>query len=178
MNEFYCDGSVMSSGTEQVIINHIFCNGAAKFSSDVKAQVIDVDGLLTLMNNNNLISEKIFCDGSIIVNGNINAKFINADGFVYARNIYSDEIYIRATQSSMSKKLKKTLFRKYDSININEIVGNHIEVSNIKAEKITGKDIVIGENCIITSIECSGTIKIHKDAVIENLSGNFVKLDD
>lgn len=170
INILHCDGSMISTGNEPVKINQINCDGAAKFSSDVITNVIDTDGSFTLLDNCNLKADKIFCDGSIIVNGNIDTDFLNADGFVFARNITSKKLYIRTIITSIAKKI---LTRRKDTA-IDSIISDEIELINVQAVNVTGKDITIGPKCRIEHLECNGTLHIDEKAEVLEITGNYV----
>lgn len=169
INELHCDGSIISAGTNPIKIKQIYCDGAAKFSSDVITKTIDIDGSLNLMYNCNLTADKVFCDGSIIVNGNITTNLINSDGFIYARTISAKNVFIRTKITAIARKL---IMRKTDTV-ISEITGEEVDLVGVKASKVSGKNIVIGDKCIIDHIECNGTLHISENARVSEITGNY-----
>lgn len=169
IKELHCSGSIISDGVEPVTAKQVYCGGALKFSSDVKVDTIDVDGSLHLTSDCNLEADKIFCDGTVIVNGNINANLLNSDGFVYAETISADKIYIRTKISAPSKKV---FIRRAGAI-IGEIKGDDIELIGVKALRVVGKNITIGDRCAINSVECSGKLHISEKADVKEITGNY-----
>lgn len=171
IKELYCDGSLISSGTQPVKIEQIYCSGAAKFLSDVLTDTIDINGSFNTENGCNLNAKKVFCDGSIIVNGDINTDMLNADGFIFANTINAKKVYIN---SMLNRKLKKLLAKKPDTA-ISLINADEIELINIKASKIVGKNIKIGSGCVIGSVECSGELSIDENAEVSEILGDYQK---
>ncbi|MDD6489081.1 MAG: hypothetical protein PUG48_04625 [Clostridia bacterium] len=171
IKELYCEGSLISSGTQPVKIGQIYCNGATKFFSDILTDTIDISGSLNTEKDCNLTAQKIFCDGSIIVNGDINADMLNADGYIFANTINSKKVYIN---SQPGRKLKKLLTRKPDTA-ISLISADEIELINVKASKVVGKNIKIGSGCVIESVECSGELSIDENAVVSEILGDYQK---
>lgn len=169
IRELYCDGSLISSGTEPVTIEQVNCGGAAKFFSDVTTETIDVSGSFNTESGCNLNAKKVFCDGSIIVNGDINTDMLNADGFIFANTINAKKVYINCMPS---KKIRKILSKKPD-IEISLINADEIELINVKAAKVVGKNITIGAGCVIGTVECSGNLHIDENANVSETAGDY-----
>lgn len=171
IKKMYCDGSLISSGTQPVEIGQIYCSGAVKFFSDVITDTIDTDGSFNTGDGCSLNAKRVFCDGSVIVNGDINTDMLNADGFIFANTINAKKVYIN---SMPNRKLKKLLARKPDAA-ISLINADEIELINVKAAKVIGKNIKIGSGCVIESVECSGELSIDENAEVSEILGDYQK---
>jgi hypothetical protein len=50
-----------------------------------------------------------------------------------------------------------------------------IDLSGVSAETVNGKDIIIGPNCKIDHIDCSGTLSIDRSSSVGNITGDYTK---
>ena len=71
------------------------------------------------------------------------------------------------TMSKVSyRKSNKT---KGSIMSVTEIEGDKIEVEYIKADYVSGIDVVIGDLCIIEKVEYKNSIKISEKAVVNEI---------
>lgn len=156
--KFKCRGR-LTAGT-------ISCDGMAEIEADLFAKKLLVDGMLNVRNGANLEAEEIICDGSLHAEGQISADRIEADGFVSAKEIVGDQITIHSHNSRLAKLLMKM------SSQADLIEATRIQLRGVTAKTVNGCDVVIGPNCKIDRLDCSGTLSIDETAQVGVITGN------
>ena len=158
---FNCKGAVTA--------DFIDCDGTADFSGNIFVGELDVDGVFNISSGNKLEAEKIFCDGFINIKGQVSADLIRAEGVVSAEEIVGDDICIKSNIGRFWK-----LFIRKSRIKL--IEATTIELEGVIATDVNGKNIIIGKNCRIENIDCSGTLQLHPRAKVSNITGNYTNL--
>ncbi len=141
-------------------------DGTANVHSHIRAKKVVVEGMLTVRDEGKIEAEEIECDG-VIKAGEISADVINAEGFINAREIVGDRIMIK----SMNHKVVRFFTRRFSHIEL--IEATSIELQGVVAKAVNGQDIVIGPNCMIDSIDCSGTLTVHKSSSVKTMTGGY-----
>ena len=149
-----CTGSVNAKAFD--------CDGVLTIQGDLRADTIDVDGVVTV-NGSKIEANRIDCDGVISVTGEISADVIEADGKINAAEIVGDSIRIK---SYWKNGLLRVLFKlgekasmKYSVVDL--IEGTTVELRGVRAKSVNGKDVRIGKNCEIDSVDASGELVVH-----------------
>ena len=153
---FKCAGAVAADVVE--------CDGAAEFSAGVCAKKFFVDGVAKL---ERLEADEINCDGFIKAEEEVSADIMHVDGCIHAKEIVGDHISI----NSRSGKIAGLLARKTSSIKLVE--ATTVKLRGVTAQKVSGKDIVIGPHCKIKNIDCSGTLRLDKKAKVDTITGEY-----
>lgn len=162
-DEIFCDGVVKSSGAVEAGL--LDTDGTAEFSS-IRAKKLAVDGVLTAKGEGRIEADEIIC-GGVITASEVSADRINADGIINAKEIVGDSIIIRTGLN------KFFLFFAKRFSHIELIEATTIELQAVVAKSVNGKDIVIGKNCSVDSIDCSGTLTIDKSAHVGKITGEY-----
>lgn len=149
-------------------VGYIYCEGVAN-TSNIRAKRITVEGVLKVKGEGKLEAEEIRCDGVIKTSGEISADILNAEGCISAKEIVGDSIKI----DSHNHGRHFLPFTKKTGSRVSLIEATTIELSNVEADTVNGKDIVIGPYCRIENIDCSGTLSIHRDAYVRNITGDY-----
>lgn len=157
-----CKGALLSSGEKAIKANRIVCSGAVKISSDIQADMFDVKGSFTIKNDGCIKARSINAEGSVAINNTIDAETINSFGFIYAETIIAKSIYIRSKKTPVSKALKQEGV----DTTLPLIIGDEVELVNVKAEEVKGKYVKIGANCRIDRVEYSKNIEIDESAKV------------
>ena len=144
------------------------CDGMATFNTSVYAKKIVVDGLLSMKNNAPIESGEIHCNGCIRSDGQISADLIDADGIVRADELVGDKIVIMSKTNSIAQLFIKT------TSSARFIEATTIDLRGMTADTVNGHDIKIGPQCEIKHLDCTGTLRIHRNAVVEEITGNYV----
>lgn len=155
---FKCQGS-LEAGFLQT-------DGTANVFSNIRAKKLVVEGVLTVRGDGKIEAGEIECDG-VIKAGEISADIIHADGFINAREIVGDRIVIK----SMTHKFVQFFTRRFSHIEL--IEATSIELHGVVAKTVNGQDVVIGPNCIIDNVDCSGTLTVHKNSCVKNMTGGY-----
>ena len=159
------DGKLKAEG--DIIAAEIDCDGMAKIEGGVRAKIIDSDGAFTVLNNVN--ADRIDCNGMIDVpHGTVSADVIRVDGCIFAREIVGDDVRIKMSVSP----LIKPFFAK-NAPELEVLEATKIDIKGVKAKSVAGEDIVIGSRCEIEKLHCTGTLKLHEDSKIGEITGNY-----
>ncbi len=158
---FHCQG-----GLEAGLLD---CEGVADFSMDIRAKKISVEGVLNLKKGAKIEAEEITCEGVIRTSGEISADVIRAEGCISAEEIVGDHIQIN---SDYHPRFISRIFSRAKS-DVKLIEATTIEIRGVTAETVNGKNIVIGRDCRIESVDCSGTLYIDKSAYVRNITGEY-----
>ncbi|MDP4095034.1 MAG: hypothetical protein Q8920_16955, partial [Bacillota bacterium] len=138
------DGVFKCSGTVEVGLLH--CNGVSDFKSDIKAENLEVEGVLS---GNKIEATEIHCKGAISVDGEISADLVDAEGFISAKEIVGDRIII---QSRTHKFI--LIVGKWKLSRVDMIEATTVDLKGVTAKSVSGRDIRIGENCVIENVDC------------------------
>lgn len=150
----------------KITTDYLHCNGMAEIKSDLFAKKINVDGYLSISNGSKLYAQDIICDGCISIDGQISSDKINVNGYIYADEIVGDIITVKSNLNKLSK-----LFMKNSKVKL--IEATTIDLKGVLAQTVNGNDIIIGANCEIDLLDCSGTLYIDKKAVVKKITGNY-----
>jgi cytoskeletal protein CcmA (bactofilin family) len=141
-------------------------DGTAEVNAYIRAKKMVVEGMLTVRGEGKIEAGEIECEGMIKA-GEISADIINADGFINAREIVGDRIVIR----SHSNRIAQFFTKRFSHIEL--IEATNIEIHGVVAKAVNGQNIVIGPNCIIDSVDCSGTLTVHDSSSIKTMTGDY-----
>ncbi len=160
---FNCKGKI-----EVTILD---CEGVADFASDIRAKKIMVEGVLNTKRDTKIEAEEIHCEGVIKSGGVISADILKAEGCITADEVVGDKIYI---DSDHHPRFVSRIFRRWRS-GIRLIEATTIQLSGVSATSVNGKDITIGPDCKIESIDCSGTLFIDQSSYVRNITGEYTR---
>lgn len=158
---FKCTGALKT--------NSFYCKGTADFSSDIRANRMYVEGVVNVKYPGKIEAQEIICKGVIRQKGEISADLIDADGVIQAREIVGDRIIINSRGNWISRIFDK------EFSNVELIEATTIDLSNVTARSVNGKDITIGPGCQIGTIDCSGSLYIDPSSFVSNITGNYTK---
>ncbi|MCL2379815.1 MAG: hypothetical protein FWC81_03415 [Coriobacteriia bacterium] len=151
------------------------CDGIANIKGNMRTERIDVDGYLNVgrkLTSSKLEANEIRCRGIItcLGSGEINADLIDAEGYINASEIVGEKVIIKS-QTSILMKWLASRFSK-----VGTIEATTIELTEVTAKVVNGHDIMIGENCVIDKLDCSGRLVIHPTATIKEITGDHVRV--
>ncbi|MEI6101516.1 MAG: hypothetical protein WCP73_06735 [Eubacteriales bacterium] len=143
-DELFCDGVFKCFG--EVEAGLLDTDGTATFHSNIRAKKLVVDGVLTVRDKGRIEADEIIC-GGVITAGEVSADLINADGIINAKEIVGDKIIIK----SHLNKVFRFFAKKFSNVEL--IEATTIELHGVVAKSVSGRDIIIGKNCGIDSID-------------------------
>ncbi len=105
-------------------------------------------------------ADKVF----ILLNPNIHVNTITGTIITVSNTFRPDKAFsaIPKTSNYVSISVEREI------VEINEIEGDSISLQCVKAQSVRGSDIVIGDMCIIDTVEYSGKLTVSKKAVVNN----------
>ena len=185
--EFHVSGSAKVSGN--IDVSEMEVSGAASVEGNVKVSgELDISGYLltggrVVSNSVDLAgrleaeeikSKKIDCSGWLNINRNIMAESVDIDGRIDCEIVDCGSIDINIGSTSGKIGILKcdrvTITRQWRrfhsaSIEIDEITCRTADLEGVKAKKIVGEDIILGDGCEVDYVE-AGTLKLSENAVV------------
>lgn len=143
------------------------CDGLVRVQGDIKVGLMDIDGLLRVSGGTRIEADEIRCDGMIKLEGEVSADSIKADGFINAREIVGETIRI----NSGIPWFLRLFWKKRSRIPL--IEATTVELRNVLADSVNGKDITIGRGCRIGRLDCSGTLFVARSARVKEITGEY-----
>jgi len=157
---FTCKGSIVAERLD--------CDGMATVRGNIQAKKVCIDGMLTVSDGTKIEATEILCDGLIKLNGQISADRIDADGNIDALEIVGDRI-------SIQSHYRKWFFPCRSRIEL--IEATTVDLRGVEAKAVNGKDVTIGNGCRVESIDCSGTLRVARDARVGTVTGQYTRAD-
>ncbi|MBO3444935.1 hypothetical protein [Clostridium sp. CCUG 7971] len=167
--EFTVSGVLNSS--ESLEAQNINVSGVATIEKNIKSQNISGEGCIKVKED--IESEKIDIEGNIRCDGLINCEdfYLFAVGESKIGEIGATNIEICGEEKSKNifkvfvpKKIKN------NKVYIKVIEGDNIKLSDCDVDIVRCKNIVIGENCKIKTIEYSESIDINELSKVDNVN--------
>lgn len=147
--------------------NKLKISGSLKALGSINFDFIDLAGLIKVIGD--CEGRKICGEGKINVKGLLSADEINLklQGASRANEIGGENIRITAGRTQSIKILCFKYIQKVELL-CHSIEGDNIYLENTRAKVVRGKNITIGENCVIDEIECSGELNIEDGSKVNN----------
>lgn len=170
------DGSVMvaemnTSGSSIVSKDLIFktfkVSGSCKVGGKVQGGSIKASGSLRVEKDCEV--EAFSSSGSVHIEGLLNADRIqieiNHESSI--KEIGGEKIAVKHHNSNgLIKQVVNFFLQKEDCLFSELIEGDEVYLENTKAKLVRGKNVVIGENCDIDTVEYSGSLDVKQDSRI------------
>lgn len=169
-----------------VFANKVVVNGSASMGEGIEADILEING--ACCSSGSVKCNKIFVNGTFKSNkldilcetlnvkgevrgeeGEIKAKDIKISGVIFVKNLVGDLINISAQKGAL---LAKLLNKEISTIEF--IEGKHIEIDNVIVKRIDCEKIIVGKNCYIENLNCTGKAEIEKSSSVNHINGNFV----
>lgn len=144
--------------------------GALKCEGDIKSEGIDVAGRVTV--HGDVEAEAVSVSGVIDCDGLINAEevMIEYERGMRIGSIGGSKIVICSANDGKRHKLRLPLFSKIarkgsHTVTVDgAIEGDNIAVEGVRAERVSGRAVAIGDDCEIELVQYSESIEISKSA--------------
>lgn len=145
-------------------------SGVTKIEEKLQGHTIKGSGVLKVASD--IECEEIYINGAIKCGG-----FLNCENFELRIEGKSeiDEIGASTVKISYERRLLQSIFhlfvpKKFYKLTVNSIEGDNIYLENSDVKIIRGKNIKIGADCDIDTIEYSGTIEIDDRSKVKNIN--------
>ncbi|HOP11500.1 MAG TPA: polymer-forming cytoskeletal protein [Oscillospiraceae bacterium] len=155
-----CSGSFHCSGN--IDAGSITCSGAAKIGEAIKANTIKASGAIKATD---MEAERIVLSGGCGVSGLLNAETveINLGGKCSVGSIGGGKITVKLGGGSGFWLGR----RRDDLLETGTIEGDEIELENTTADIVRGKNVIIGKNCSIKTVEYSGNLIVDGSSTVK-----------
>jgi len=156
-----CSGSFHCSGNIET--GSISCSGAAKINGAIKANTIKASGAVKA---SDMEAERIVISGGCGVSGLMNAETveINLGGKCSVGSIGCGKLTVKLGAGSGWLWLGH---RRDDLLEVGTIEGDEIELENTTADIVRGKNVIIGKNCSIKTVEYSGNLTVDGESTVK-----------
>lgn len=153
----------------------IDCEGVCDIFGNIRAKKISIEGVVNMKDNQKMEAETLYCEGCLNSGGDLYVDSLKAAGCIKAKGIYGDSIDLNSFGKSMSgfRKLLEKINICSNSFGskVTIIEATKINLSGVIAQTVNGHDIVIGPGCVIDTIDCTGTLKIHESSTVTHILG-------
>ncbi len=141
-------------------------DGVVTVNGTLRAESIDVDGVVTIKDN--VEADHVKIDGVVSAKAQISADLVEGSGMISAEEIVGEKVILHCER-------KRHLFgfgRKEKKLpRVGLIEATEIDVDGIRCENLNGHNIVIGPQCIVENVDCTGRLAIAPEAVVRNING-------
>jgi hypothetical protein len=168
-NNINIEGVFNCSG--EIEAGYLYCEGVSDFKSSIRVKKMNIEGVLNQKELSKIEAEEIVCEGVIKTFGEISADRLDAEGCISAREIVGD--YIKINSHIRKSRFMKWITRFKSEVNL--IEATTIDLSGVTADTVNGKDIIIGPNCRIENIDCSGILSIDSSSTVRNITGEYTR---
>jgi cytoskeletal protein CcmA (bactofilin family) len=150
---------------KNAVVKKVKISGSATVSGSLKSEEIKVRGRLTVGEDCEAEVFKAECHFSI--GGLLNADEVDVRiyGECKAKEIGGQTITVKQ-KSSLMANLFKSFFQ--NSLEVDVIEGDHIEIENTNAKIVRGNHVKIGPNCNIGLVEYTGAFTKDKKANVSD----------
>lgn len=157
------DGTCTIRG--EVTGKNIHVDGTCMIQGRVRGEEIRVGGTCTIREN--VEADHVFCKGVITVGGQISADLVEGRGLLNAKEIVGEKVNVHCD----TKKYSIFFVRNHELCKIGMIEATEIDIDGIEAKAVNGHNVIIGPNCIVENVDCSGTLSIAEGAEVKNVNG-------
>ncbi|MEF9992620.1 MAG: polymer-forming cytoskeletal protein [Paraclostridium sp.] len=145
-------------------------SGSLKCLKSINSDKVNVSGVLKVLSD--IECEDVYIDGVINCGGFLNCE--NFDLRIEGKSTI-DEIGASTVNISYERRLLQSIFnllipKKLYRLTVNSIEGDNIQLENSYVKIIRGKNIKIGADCNIDTIEYSGTIEVDDRSKVKNIN--------
>lgn len=156
-----CSGSFHCCGKIEAAL--VSCSGSAKIDGSVKAGTIKMSGSIRA---NDMEAERIVVSGGCGVPGLMNAETveINLGGKCTVGSIGCGKLTVRLGAGSGWLWFGH---RRDDLLEVGTIEGDEIELENTTADVVRGKNVIIGKNCSIKTVEYSQNLSVDPSSEVK-----------
>ncbi len=157
---FKCEGSLAAEET--------VCNGTATIEESMIANVLTVNGMLHV-EGDRLGGGELKCAGILTADRLVSCNDLQVTGLIKAESIEGGHVYIHSHRPAL-------LIRFLPSVGLSKtesITGEHVDLSGVTAEMVTGAHITIGPDCRIGKVRCYGTLSIDPAAAVGEVTGEY-----
>lgn len=159
-----------ASVSSDIVANTVKVSGIATFENNLKTSDLKVSGLVKV--NGNMMFTNATISGLVQVRGKVEGEVLKADGGISV----SQDINVEKMEATIGKGSFNNIYGndiKIDSkkhlIICKEIEATNIDVTYLKADRISGNNVVIGPNCDIGIVEYSEKLSINIYAKIRKV---------
>lgn len=160
-------GNFRSKSTLQA--NKLSIKGVVKAEEDLKVQEISLNGMLTVANQ--LDCETIEASGIITCNGLVNCERmkLNLAGTSTINEIGGSVVIVEDGKVGVGNLINKIIPKKYklNKLVVNTIEGDEITLESVEAKMVRGRNIKIGPNCKIETVEYSNQVDVDTDSEVQ-----------
>lgn len=141
-------------------------DGVSTINGDIRSKNVKVGGVCTL---NSIEADYVSCKGVISCRKQISADLVEGGGVLSAEEIVGEKVILHC---EMKKRHLFSFGRKEKELSsVNLIEATEIDIDGIKCKNLNGHNIVIGSECIVENVDCTGNLTIAPGARVKRVNG-------
>ena len=140
-------------------------NGVVTVNGGLRAELVDVDGVITIKKD--VEADHVKINGVVSAKAQISADLVEGRGMISAEEIVGEKVILHCEE----KKRRLFFSRKGQKPWVRIIEATEIDVDGIQCQNLNGHNIVIGPQCIVENVDCSGKLSIAPEAQVKNING-------
>lgn len=174
----YREVSIAGSGKikGEITAESFSVSGSAKALDNLDVKTLKVSGSFSAEKNVN--AEDIKIAGSLAVKENLSSAKAHISGSLkVGKEANVDDFFLKSSNSEIAalhgdnvtiKREMAIFFSKKHNL-IEEIEATTIDIEYVKAKRVSGDNVTIGQGCIIDTVEYRDKITVSKEAKIDNI---------
>lgn len=145
-------------------------SGVTKIEEKLQSHTIDIKGVLKVLSD--IEAEEVNMDGAITCDGFLNCENlkVNIQGISRISEIGASKVNIKYQRKIFHSILNIFMPNKFNRLTVENIEGDDITLENCDVKVIRGKNIKIGQNCNIDTIEYSENIEVDEKSNVVNIN--------
>ena len=168
------DFNIFGNATMQgnMFASNFNVKGACDVGESLTAENIKTYGRLKV--GDNCQAEQFYSEGLFEIGDTLKANtvelVIRNHSKSHVEKIYAETINVKMKEENTFVKIVKSIFVNSTSrgrLKIEEVDGKIISLENTKAERVKGKNVTIGNNCIVELVEYIDTLNIEGNAIVK-----------
>ncbi|WP_064093976.1 polymer-forming cytoskeletal protein [Rossellomorea aquimaris] len=158
-----------SKVSENLICKDFKASGSCVVQGKLQGENVKSSGLLKVLKDCEV--ETFTSHGAVTIDGLLSADKVDIqlEHQSSIKEIGGETIVVKNQNSTrLLKQVVNFFFQKDDHLHSDLIEGDEVYLENTKAKLVRGKNVVIGENCEIETVEYSGSLDIKKESKVQN----------
>lgn len=160
-----CNGSGAMSGKKLEV------NGVCKVQGDIRVDHFIVDGLMSTYDGK-IYANQIEIAGQLTNHGEVSADRVVIDGIIHLNELVGDVIEVNAARSIKSFHLGNLFKKENSGCQIQMIECTRLYASDTACKKISAREIVLENGCVVEEIDCDGSLTYDHTCKIKKINGD------
>lgn len=141
-------------------------DGVATVNGMIRSKDVKMGGVCTV---NAIEADRVNCKGVITCRKQISADLVEGGGVLSAEEIVGEKVILHCEVKKRHWFVFDRREREYSKVRL--IEATEIDIDGIKCKNLNGHNIVIGPECEIEDVDCTGELTIAPGARVKRVNG-------